>query len=482
MKKITLLSLLIYIVSSNFAQQTTVLEHYLVNPYLINPATSGLNGNNGFINIRNQWQGFVGAPQTQILTLDGNLKGDKMGLGLTLRNDKVNVLASTNLYLTYAYNIKLSAAQRLRFGVSAGLNQNRILFENIIAEDANEAQLFSQNQSATNFDFNAGVHYTFHGLTFGVSVNHIMPSSYYYENNFTQNQLTYTDIRHFIINGQYTFKFKGDKWELQPSVLAKGVQGLPFLIEGGLTTTFKKIVWLTARYTHEVGYTAALGGKISDNLTLAYAYGLSSKRIMTQNNGSHEILVGYKFGKTNGAGSKLSEKDLKRIEEENAKLNERIDFLSTENQKIKEDLQKQKEDLKNGVYGIEQLKKEWEKEREAMEEMIKNTRYNENSSKGTDSNNTKETKNEDGTNKPTEGNYYVIIGATRSIENAKKYQGVVSREYNQPTQVVRNSKDSWFLIYTLATDDYKESLKELSRVKKLNTKDIYVGKPWIYKL
>ena len=118
-----------------------------------------------------------------------------------------------------------------------------------------------------------------------------------------------------------------------------------------------------------------------------------------------------------------------------------------------------------------------------MEEMIKNNQFSGNNSNNGNatSTNGKTTKNEDGTDKPTEGDFYVIIGATRSIENAKKFQGVIAREYDLSTQVVRNSKDSWFLIYTKVSNDYKVSLEELARVKKIDTKGIYVGKPWIYK-
>jgi type IX secretion system PorP/SprF family membrane protein len=463
------------------SQQIPVLEHYLVNPYLINPAAAGLNGNNAFADIRNQWQSFVGAPQTQILTLDGSLKVDKVGLGLMVKNDRHNILGSTGAYFTYNYNIKLSPAQRLRLGLSGGINQNRIIFENVIAEHPSEVHLFSTNQSATNFDFNAGLHYTLKEFSIGAAVNHIMPSSFYYENNYTANQLIFTNIRHFVLNTQYNFKLKGGKWELQPSVLAKGAQGLPFVVEGGITTMYKKMAWFTARYTHGVGYTAVVGGRIADNLTLAYAYGLSSQKIMTQNNGSHEIIIGYKLGKSAAAGTRLNDKELKKIEEENAKLNERIDYLSEENKKMREHLQKQKDELKNSVYGLDELKKAWEKERVEMEEMIKNNQFTGSNNSSHSSNSNTSLKNEDGTDKPSDGNFYVIIGATRSIENAKKYQGVVQREYTLPTQIVRNSKDSWYLVYTLSTKDYQVSVEELARVKKLDTKGIYVGKPWIYK-
>lgn len=478
MKKIFSIGFILGSILNVAAQQTPVLEHYLVNPYFINPATAGLNGNNVYLDLHNQWQSFVGAPQTQVLTIDGNIKREKFGLGLTIMNDKVNIIGSTSAYLTYNYNIKLSESQRLRLGVSGGLYQNRIIFENIVADDASEMQIFSNNQNASNFDANAGLYYSYKNFAVGAAVNHLVPTSFYYENNFTSNQLTFSNIRHFVVNIQYDFHLKGGKWILQPSVLAKGVQGMPFVVEGAATATYKKMVWLTARYTHEIGYTVALGGKIVNSLTLAYSYGLSSNRIATQNHGTHEILLGYKLGKGAGGNSQLSDKDLKKMEADKAAMNERMDFLEKENQQIKDELEKQKELLKNGVYGLEELKKELEKEKEEREEMIKNSQFNpDNANK---SNPNTAGKNSDGTDIPKDGNYYVVVGATRGIENAKKFQGILTREYELSTLVVRNSNDSWFLIYTLATSDVKAAQDELSRVKKLNTKDVYVGKPWIY--
>ena len=92
MKKVLGIILMLGLVSTSQAQQTPTFDHYLTNGYLINPAAAGLNGNNAYLDLRNQWQGFVGAPQTQALTVDGSFKRDKFGLGLKVINDKVNII------------------------------------------------------------------------------------------------------------------------------------------------------------------------------------------------------------------------------------------------------------------------------------------------------------------------------------------------------------------------------------------------------
>lgn len=479
MKKLLGIALILGFVSSSIGQQTPTFDHYLTNQYLVNPAAAGLNGNNAYLDLRNQWQGFVGAPQTQALTVDGNFKREKFGLGLKIVNDKVNIIGATSAYLTYSYNVKFSETHKLKLGLSGGLYQNRIIYDNIVAEDPTEAQIFGKNQSASNFDANLGLLYTLGNFSLGASAFHILPNSYYYEDNYSFNALTFTNIRHFLVNSQYDFHLKGGKWVIQPSILAKGVQGLPFLMEGGVTGVYKDQFWMTARYAHEVGYTVVLGGKIINNLTLAYAYSLSSNQIMTQTNGTHEILLGYKFGKGSNVGAELSSKELEMMKSKNAAMYEKIDYLEKENEQMKEELKKQKELLKNSVYGLEELKEELEKEKEDLEEMIKNNKFEPST---TNPDGSPIEYNEDGTKIPASGNLYVIIGATRGIENAKEYQGIVAREYNQQTMIIRNSRDSWFLIYTVVTDDIDAAQKELKRVKEINTKDIYVGKPWIYKL
>ena len=490
MKKL-LLSLTILLGSLiSFGQQTPVIEHYLQNQYFINPAAAGLNGNIAHLAVHKQWQGFTGAPETQIFTIDGNFNRDKMALGFTVINDQTNILGNTSGYLTYVYNLAITSKQKIRFGVSSGIVQNRLIYDNIIAEDESEIQLFYNNQNATNFDAKAGIHYQFNDFQLGFAVANLLSPKFSYENNFSSDSLTFRNIPHFTLNAQYNFKLKGGKWELIPSLYLKGVQGAPFVFEGAVSGRYKKKFWGTLKYHHKIGYSAMAGASITKQLLLGYSFGFSSREIGTQNSGTHEILIGYKIGNSN-AGVSVSDGDLKKLEEQNVVLFEKTDALEQENLLIKEELEKQKQLLKEKIYGLEELKKALEKERVDREKMIAEYEYKpkENDSvaqnQGTEENQeTEETTepqtNEDSSDKIVKGDLYVVVGATRGMKEAQNFQKIVTREYQLKTRIVRNAKGTWFLIYTLETNSTKAADTELKRVKKANTKDIYIGKPWIY--
>ncbi|MEM9327133.1 MAG: type IX secretion system membrane protein PorP/SprF [Bacteroidota bacterium] len=84
MKKLTLLILLCGgFVLGTHAQQTPLYSQYFLNPYLYNPATVGFDGEaKAFFLYRKQWVGVEGAPETQAFTIDGQLKNERVGLGL----------------------------------------------------------------------------------------------------------------------------------------------------------------------------------------------------------------------------------------------------------------------------------------------------------------------------------------------------------------------------------------------------------------
>jgi len=495
----------------SFGQQTPVIEHYLQNQYFINPAAAGLNGKVAHLVVHKQWQGFTGAPETQIFTIDGNFNRNKMALGLTVVNDQTNILGSTAGYLSYVYNLTITSKQRIRFGLSSGIVQNRLIYDNIVAEDESELQLFYNNQNATNFDAKAGVHYQFKKFQLGFAVSNLLSPKFSYENNFSSDSLTFRNIPHFTLNTQYNFQLKGGKWELIPSLYMKGVQGMPFVFEGAVSGMYKKKFWGTLKYHHKIGYSAMTGASITKQLLLGYSFGFSSREIGTQNSGTHEILIGYKIGESNG-GTKGSDGDFKKLADQNVELFEKTEALEQDNILIKEELEKQKKLLKEKIHGLEELKKALEKERADREKMISEYEFKlqeNNSSTETqetiepqeDSSSTEtqetiepqeyssstETQEtieqqikEHSTDSIVDGDLYVIVGATREMKEAQDFQKILTREYKLKTRIIRNSKETWFLIYTLETNNAEAAIVELKRVKDVNTKDIYFGKPWVY--
>lgn len=457
-------------------QQAPEFEHYLVNPYSYNPAMAGMNQTQVFLDYRKQWADFAGAPQTQLFTIDKSFKKDKFGLGFKLLNDDVNVLGSTGGYLTYAQQFKIGQVQSIRFGVEVGFLQNRILFDRIVAEDNTEPVIFSSNQNGTNFDGAAGFIYRLENFSLGFSALHLIPSRYHFQNSETTNELEYGRINHYYLTAMYDFHIGESKWLIQPSALARSVQGMPFIFEGSLTTKYDDLGWLTLRYRHKSGYSVGAGGVIADQVTIGYAYGFSSNDLVNYNVGTHELILGLKLSGNKGGGDgNISNKKLEQLEQQNNELFEKTDYLEKQNEALREELERQKEELKNKVFGLDQLKLELEKELEEW----KNSNGGVGSNTNTDSNSAAESELGHATLKE-DGEKYVVIGATRSLASAKKYQTIISREYDESTSIVQNEKQTWYLIYTLKTESVDEAQKELKRVKKLNTKNIYVGKPWIY--
>jgi type IX secretion system PorP/SprF family membrane protein len=502
--------------STAYAQQTSTSDHYLVQQYLVNPAAAGLNGTSAFLEYRKQWVGFSGAPETQVLAIDGAIKKENIGLGLMLVNDQVNFLGSTEVMSSFAYRIKLDEKHFLRFGLSAGVNQNRILFDKIVSEDATEVQVFQSNQNATSFDGAAGLFYELGELKAGIAASHLFNEKYYYENNFNENSLKFQNIRHYLANAQYRINFSQGKWAVMPSVQVRAAQGLSPLVEGGVSGFYKNNAWLTLRYAKAVGYTVAIGGVIAKNIVAGYSYTLSAKGLDSYNQGTHDILLGFRFASKN-AGKDAEQKALEELQKKNNELFEKTDYLKAENELLKKELQDQKRILKESIYGLDSIKKKMMDNLPELNKIIKENQekldkmQDENgngdgasndskdgkksgnkSGKGdkqldtkklfsTASENTKTVTKEEiasSTQEANPGKIYVVIGATKTLAVAKQYQQIINREYGEETKIVRSDTDSWFFIYTKSFDNKEDASIEKERAIKMDSKGILVGNPW----
>ena len=89
-------------------QQAPVSDQYTLNPLTINPAFAG---RRGALNIaafyRRQWVGIPGAPETMTLAVDAPFMDGKLGLGLTVINDKIGVTKQTLFKSSYSYKVRI---------------------------------------------------------------------------------------------------------------------------------------------------------------------------------------------------------------------------------------------------------------------------------------------------------------------------------------------------------------------------------------
>ena len=70
------------------AQQLPLYSQYAFNPFIYNPAMTGISGEtNAFLTHRQQWTEMTGSPTTNAITVDGFMDAKNVGLGLAIFND-----------------------------------------------------------------------------------------------------------------------------------------------------------------------------------------------------------------------------------------------------------------------------------------------------------------------------------------------------------------------------------------------------------
>jgi len=139
------------------AQQLPHYSQYMINDYVMNPAIGGKdNYFQGMSANRYQWGGITDAPRTYILSLQGPLKYQHMGIGGQLFTDIVGPTRRTGGYLSYAYHIPLNDNLKLSFGISAGILQFMVDGQKINLHDNGDLVLTNALQSVLTPDFSAG--------------------------------------------------------------------------------------------------------------------------------------------------------------------------------------------------------------------------------------------------------------------------------------------------------------------------------------
>jgi type IX secretion system PorP/SprF family membrane protein len=100
MKKILLLLLIVISGVTVFAQQDPLYSQYMMNPFIINPAYSGMTTDlNASVMYRKQWAGFEGSPVTFNANAHMALSGNKMGAGLIVLQDQIGTDKQRRLQL-----------------------------------------------------------------------------------------------------------------------------------------------------------------------------------------------------------------------------------------------------------------------------------------------------------------------------------------------------------------------------------------------
>ncbi|MEM7486506.1 MAG: type IX secretion system membrane protein PorP/SprF [Bacteroidota bacterium] len=288
-----------------FAQQNPQFSQYLQNPFVINPALTGVED---YLDItaayRNQWTGFNGAPRTATLSLNASLhllKGrlqrrageSHQGIGAFIYTDEAGPINQSGFYGSYAYHLKVSRDWFVSLGTFVGAAQfSYDASEAILLQNPND--LLVNSFSNFSFDMSLGV-YAYSDYFFaGIAANQIFDNEIVIAVN-DGGQIT--DGR---LNRNYNFLVGSridltQEWQLVPSALVKTVSNAPIQWDIGAKLVYDNKFWSGLAYRDQDAVIVLAGLQFGSGFLVSYSYDLSLTEFSGQQSGTHEIILGYRF-------------------------------------------------------------------------------------------------------------------------------------------------------------------------------------------
>ena len=278
--------------ASSYGQQIPQYSQYMLNDYILNPATTGqhdyweVKSNN-----RLHWIGITDAPRTFILSAHGPFRKQNMGMGGSVFADITGPTSRVGFYLSYAYHLKLSKSLKLGMGLSFGLLQYRIDGTKVTLYENGDPVFPNQMMTVYAADATFGLNLKHKNFNFGISLPQLIGNDLKFLEN--QEETKSSLARHYMAMGGYTFHV-GD-FGIMPNLLVKYVFPTMPQFDAGVKFDWRDQFWIGASYRHEDAVSFMGGLAYKDFLVIAYSYDMTTSNLKNYSNGTHEMMVGVRF-------------------------------------------------------------------------------------------------------------------------------------------------------------------------------------------
>ena len=299
-----------------FGQQEPMFTKYMFNSLIFNQAYAGSKEHLsiGLLH-RSQWYEIDGAPITQTFTLHTPLRNQRVGVGLSVVNDKIGPSNTTGVNLVYAYRIPIGKA-KLSIGLQGGLESYRADWTKLNIENPQDPS-FQENVNKMLPNFGAGFYlYTDH-FYMGGSVPHLV--EYDLRNN-TQLDIYARQVRHYYFMIGAAIPINGPALVFKPSMLIKNVGldkraakldafrdiGAPNEFDIDVSLLFQETLWVGASFRSS--WAKVIDGKSSydsadiwvslllkNGMRLGAAYDYPVTELSSVTTGAFEVMVGWEF-------------------------------------------------------------------------------------------------------------------------------------------------------------------------------------------
>jgi len=293
LKKILILAWSTFAAATSIAQDQSSFSQFYLNPFLLNPASAGLDGQSAAsLFYRKQWADIEGAPTITNFNLHTPVD-EKNSVGLSVTNDKKGMFNNSSLLVSYAHNIQLKKEVFLRFGASIGGTWNVV--DTKLLEGINDPAVADIMDNSASVNGNAGLLLKARLFQIGVAIPSMFAPSYVSRSAFGVNEIK--PFQAILLHSSHRFYFNNDKHIFEPYLIYRLNNGLPSQLEATGIFHINHIVWAGGSYKQDFGMSAHAGLKLKGMFAVGASYSFKNAGANQINSPSYELSLSYLFGR-----------------------------------------------------------------------------------------------------------------------------------------------------------------------------------------
>jgi type IX secretion system PorP/SprF family membrane protein len=270
------------------AQQEPHYTQNIDNMLNYNPAYAGSRGMFSANTVhRSQWLGIEGTPRTTAVSAHTPVKGESIGIGIELLDDRIGPLNTNEINVDIAYSFRIGPNNgRLALGVNAGLQLINGDLSALKRQEYYDPTIDNVYSRSLLPMVGSGIYYHSDKWYIGASVPNLLQSEK------SDEVFRYDNQRHYyLMTGGY---FQLNRMiKVRPGVMFKYTTNAPLTVDLNTALIFYDKFYVGANYRFSESVGVFTQFQINQQFKIGYAFDFSLTDLRPQSLGSHELMLTF---------------------------------------------------------------------------------------------------------------------------------------------------------------------------------------------